>query len=568
MGWLRKTQRHHRGRCRPKLECLEIRNLLSIATPPADIGPLTTSPVPADTNLNAASASSFDVITGASQVRAAYGVDGTGLTAAVIDMGVNYRHEALGGGIGPGFKVEAGYDFSSQTNDPNPINFQHGTAVAGLIASADPAHPGVAPGADLVALKVFSDNSQGNFDWIANALQWVVDNHVQYNVTVVNLSISDENTYTLNWFAHDGGVGERITTLIHQLDTLNIPVVSAAGNNFNGQQGMGFAGIVGDTISVTSTDASDHLAANAQRLGTAVGGDLATDLAAPGVGLLAPADGNNFANVNGTSFSTAIVSGAIILLQQIYEQRFGQLPTVAQLDNWLKDGSDPISDPTTGIVLGRLDIPKAASLVPSPAPPPAPTPIPTPPPPVADPPPVITPPAIVTSPDPAPPAQQPVQPTTPPPPPTTQPDTPAPPAQQVAAPTDVILNGLSLGTLSLDDSKNPWSLYLSSFALPKALSRVQIWTNVTSQTITNLQPQSQGQVDSSRPQPRVSVRIKGERADLRTPRSPAAPRVVTSSTAPAIVPTGSSGRGNASQRLLRSLSRGLSDLVAAVRIRT
>ena len=276
MGWTRARRRPNRARRRPSLECLEGRHLLT-ASPPVN------------------------EIAGASIARAAYHVDGSGLSAAVIDTGVNYRHEALGGGFGPGFKVKAGYDFAM--NDPNPdATWQHGTAVAGLIASNDPAHPGVAPGAGIVALRVFGDDNRGDFNRVADALQWVIDHHDQEGISVVNLSITDGNNYTNNAFEHDGGIGERISGLIHQLDELNIPVVSASGNSFDGQQGMGFTAVLGETVSVTGADASDHLLGNAQRLGTSIGGDLATDLAAPGSGLEAPVEGNGFAQVTGTSF--------------------------------------------------------------------------------------------------------------------------------------------------------------------------------------------------------------------------------------------------------------------------
>ena len=179
--------------------------------------------------------------------------------------------------------------------------------------------------------------------------------------------MSDGNNYPQNWFAQDGGVGQQITGLIGQLDALNIPVIAATGNSFTGQQGVGFPAIVPDTISVTSTNAAGtELSSDAQRLGAAAGGSSATDIAAPGEGLIAPVQGNQFAAVTGTSFAAAEVSGAVVLLQQIYESRFGQLPTVDQIDSWLQEGSDPVSDPVTDLAIGRLDIPKAASFIPDP----------------------------------------------------------------------------------------------------------------------------------------------------------------------------------------------------------
>ena len=120
-------------------------------------------------------------------------------------------------------------------------------------------------------------------------------------------------------------------------------------------------------MSVTATDTTDHLLPDAQRLGSAIGMGTMTDVAAPGKGFLAPSGDSGYSTVEGTSFATPLVTGAVVLLQQIYQGRFGTLPTVAQVTQWIEQGSDPIYDPATGLTIGRLDIPKAASLIPSPS---------------------------------------------------------------------------------------------------------------------------------------------------------------------------------------------------------
>ena len=362
MGLTRQIGRESRRRRRPTLDALENRTLLStVAAPPA-----LSAPFPAATTSVPSNATNFDKIVGASATRAQYGVDGRGYAVAVIDTGVNYNHEDLGSGFGPGHKVVAGYDFSTNSPDPNAATWQHGTAVAGLIAGSDPSTPGIAPGADIVALRVFGNDNQGDFNRVADALQWVVDHHGENNITVVNLSLSDGNNYTRNWFANDGGVGQRITELIRKLSDLNIPVVTATGNSFQKFQGVGFTAIVGDTISVTATDATDHILAGAQRLGKSEGGGLATDLAAPGQSLYAPIQGNDFATVDGTSFAAPLVSGSLVLLQQIYQSRFGHLPSVNDLDAWLQSGAKTVHDDVTGIDIGRLDVVKSAGLIPTP----------------------------------------------------------------------------------------------------------------------------------------------------------------------------------------------------------
>ena len=213
----------------------------------------------------------FDPIVGAAAARQEYDVYGTGMTVAVIDTGVDYNNPALGGGFGPGAKVIAGYDFATNTPDPMATSSQHGTAVAGLIGSDDPNNLGVAPGVNIVALRVTGSDNTASLSSIASALQWVVNNHSQYNISVVNMSFSDGGNQAQNWFAQDGGVGEQITNLIGQLQAMNIPVVSATGNSFTGQQGEGFTAIVAGVISVTATDTSDHLLPDAQRLGSVTG---------------------------------------------------------------------------------------------------------------------------------------------------------------------------------------------------------------------------------------------------------------------------------------------------------
>jgi type VI secretion system secreted protein VgrG len=406
MGWTGKRIRRSSGlRRRPQLEFLDDRCLLSTSTATSLTGHVNTPALSAHRHLKGAHGvtaqgpatasmtahrpsnareterpagsvaagvpTAYDPVVGTAQTRSTYNVDGTGMTVAVIDTGVDYHNPAFGGGFGPGYKVIAGQDLADGTSDPMATVSQHGTGTAGLIGSTDPNDPGVAPGVKIVALRVTDNSNSGSLTALVNALQWVIDHHQQYNITAVNMSLSDGGNYAQNWFSSDGAQGQQITALIGQLANLNIPVIAAAGNNFNGQQGMGFAAIVSDTISVTATDLSGNLLPNAQRLGTALGGLSATTIAAPGSGLAVPTGDSGTATVQGTSFATALVTGSVILLQDIYESRYGTLPTIAQLKTWLQQGATPIQDPVTGITLGELNVLNSAGLVPTPAPAPA-----------------------------------------------------------------------------------------------------------------------------------------------------------------------------------------------------
>jgi len=361
MDWISRSSRPGRAYRRPDLESLEVRQLLSLTDPipAASSSPRAGAFVRTDGTVN------YDQVIQASSARATYNVDGSGSNVAVIDTGVSYTNPAFGAGtVGQtGDKVVAGVDFTGSPHGVLPT-WQHGTGVAGILASRDSANPGVAPGAGIVALRVFGDDNAGSFDRIAKALDWVVQNHDQYQITAVNLSVSDGGNYTANQFGQDGSAGQAITNSVGVLDAMNIPVVVAAGNNFDGKtQGEGFASIIPDTISVTATDetklaakGSDPLAADAQRLGTTKGGASATKIAAPGVNLVAPSGPSGTATEEGTSFATPQVTGTVVLLQQMYRQATGKLPTVAQLDGWLQAGAEQIHDGVTGIDIGRLNV--------------------------------------------------------------------------------------------------------------------------------------------------------------------------------------------------------------------
>ena len=86
-------------------------------------------------------------------------ITGAGETVAVIDMGVDYNHPALGGGYGN--KVIDSWNFNTGSSDTFPYDDAHGTGTVGEIA-ADPhyvngqLYQGVAPGVKIISLRANS----------------------------------------------------------------------------------------------------------------------------------------------------------------------------------------------------------------------------------------------------------------------------------------------------------------------------------------------------------------------------------------------------------------------------
>jgi subtilisin family serine protease len=220
---------------------------------------------------------------GASAVQQA-GFDGTGVRVAVLDSGIDYTHRNLGGAgtdaayeaaygtstsdprnttidpsVFPTAKVVGGFDFvgeawpttGDRTEDPNPIDFQgHGTHVADIIGgkSLDGAHKGVAPGAQLVAVKVCSAvatscNGVAILKGIDYALDPNGDGDPSDAVDVMNLSLG--SSY--------GQVEDDSTLALSTAVNLGVVVAVAAGNSANLPYVVSSPSIAPGVISVAQT---------------------------------------------------------------------------------------------------------------------------------------------------------------------------------------------------------------------------------------------------------------------------------------------------------------------------
>ena len=294
------------------------------------------------------STSTSDASTAADQTRAGSlalgplgipGVSGQGIGIAVLDSGIS-QHPALAS------RVVANMSFV--TNDPQSTDaFGHGTHVAGIIAgdraSASGVAPdyagGIAPGAQLINVRVLGADGSGLTSDVIEGIEWVVANRARYNIRVINLSLGHP---VLEACATDP-----LCQAVNRAVQAGIVVVAAAGNNGNtpsGRPAMGgiaspgnspYAITVGALNTWGTVDRSDDTVAMSSSRGPSMY-DLVVkpDLLAPGIKIVSlQADGallpamypsvhvagtgdNAYMYLSGTSMAAPIVSGGVALLLQ------------------------------------------------------------------------------------------------------------------------------------------------------------------------------------------------------------------------------------------------------------
>jgi subtilisin family serine protease len=111
------------------------------------------------------------------------GNKGSGVKVAILDTGIDYEHSDLDG------NYKGGYDYVN--NDAYPMDDNgHGTHCAGIVAAEDDGAGvvGVAPEADLYAVKVLNSVGRGYESDVLAGIQWSVDN----GMDVISMSLGSD----------------------------------------------------------------------------------------------------------------------------------------------------------------------------------------------------------------------------------------------------------------------------------------------------------------------------------------------------------------------------------------
>lgn len=238
------------------------------------------------------------------------GYQGQGITVAVIDTG-----------LGPHIDLPA--PLRGATFIPGSISFNddhgHGTHVAGTIAARRGNGVGVvglAPQAQLLAVKVLARDGYSRGDSVALGVTWAANNGAR----IINMSLGSPQST------------DSMRRAVLYARSRAVIVCAAAGNDYGGR--VAYPAAFDDAcLAVAATDQADRRAVFSNR-----GPQL--DLCAPGVSIRSTYLANGYRELNGTSMATPHVAGACAILLSRYP---GLLPLAVQ--RHLETTATPLGSP-------------------------------------------------------------------------------------------------------------------------------------------------------------------------------------------------------------------------------
>ncbi len=263
------------------------------------------------------------------------GYTGRGVGVAILDSGVAASNDLQL----PTNRLVASVDFVDSAQAPFTDPGGHGTHVAGIVAGngydsageLTGAYKGVAPGANIISVRVIGSDGSAKLDAIVKGIEWAVVNRHAYNIRVINLS--------LGGIPSGPYISDPLSTAVEIAWHAGIVVVVAAGNNGPGAGTLSTPGrdpyviTVGAVDDMGTASLTDDLIGSFSGRGPTYDGLEKPDVVAPGrriVSLRSPgstldqqlpdrvtplvSSPSTYFRLTGTSMSTPVVSGIIALM--------------------------------------------------------------------------------------------------------------------------------------------------------------------------------------------------------------------------------------------------------------
>jgi subtilisin family serine protease len=286
----------------------------------------------------------------------AQGFDGRGQTIAILDTGVEANHPYLGGKV----VEEACYSLGNACPDGKPEQLgpgaaapcdatecKHGTHVAGIAAGKY----GVAPGANLIAIQVFSPSQEHpghvtsyEADQVS-ALRHVYELRNRHRIAAVNISIGGPSDVN-DGYCDDRADRASFWAWAATLRSVGIATVIASGND-------GFSHSIdspscnSSAISVGNTTVDGQ---GADAIARGSNSSAVLSLLAPGTQVPSSVLDGKYGYLSGTSMSAPHVAGAIAVLRQARPRSVD-----AEL-RALQSTGRPVVDPRNVLTFKDIDV--------------------------------------------------------------------------------------------------------------------------------------------------------------------------------------------------------------------
>ena len=238
-------------------------------------------------------------------------LSGNGVTVAFIDTGIDGHCDFCIGNR----RIIFFKDFDGEKEIPYDDN-GHGTFVAGVCcgsgALSGGKFSGVAPQANIISLKALDKNGEASADKILNAMEWVYNNHKEYNIRVVCMSFGSEPL----------GFNDPIMKGAEALWREGVVVVAEAGNSGPEFQTIKSPGVSSQIITVggfndnrieDEFDKNYFEIAKFSSRGPAFS-RFKPDMVAPAVEINSCGIGNKYVKLSGTSVATPMIAGFCALI--------------------------------------------------------------------------------------------------------------------------------------------------------------------------------------------------------------------------------------------------------------